>query len=250
MFDLNLKNKIAVVTGSSRGIGKAIAFALADSGAVVYMNGKNEDHIKKAVEEAKELGFRVDFLTGDVSDEAFAKIFTRSVFNKSGQIDILVNNAGISEWRLLEDVDMKSWQNVLNNNLNSAFMMSREAVQYMKSGGGKIINIASTVGIRGRRGGVHYVASKGGLISITKAMALELAPLNINVNAIAPGLVDTELAHKICPSSVFRKVKEETPLGRIGSPNDIAQAVLFFSSTLSDFITGQVLVIDGGLTIF
>lgn len=267
MITLNLENKVAIVTGSTRGIGRAIALILAENGALVFVNGQDKTFTEKTVKEWSNKGFKVYGLAGDVSDEQFVKRFIQGVFEKAGRVDILVNNAGISEWQFLEDLSSQSWDRYIDINLKSNFLMCREVSSMMKKQkSGKIINISSVAGIRGRVGGVHYVASKSGQIGLTKALAKELGPFNIQVNAVAPGLTDTDLSRSISTQidaffsgsknteisnhnhsqKVFDERAHETPLKRVAEPIDIAKVVLFLASPLSDFITGQVLVVDGG----
>ncbi len=249
MNDINLSNKIALITGSTRGIGLATAQLLAQQGAHVFINGRNSDEVAKVTREYREQGLNFEGMAGDVSDEKFVKKIISFAARETGRIDILVNNAGISEKRMLEEITEERWDAFLDNNLKSSFLMCKEAAPIMKKNKrGKIINISSIAGIIGRIGGAHYAASKGGLIGFTKTIAKELGPSNIQVNAIAPAITDTDLSRKVSAeySIFFKKVAQGTPLGRIASPNDIAKTILFFSSSLSDFITGQVLIVGGG----
>lgn len=267
MITLNLEKKVAIVTGSTRGIGRATALMLAENGVLVFINGKNKTLVQETVKEWGNRGFKVYGLAGDVSDESFVKRFVQYALDKAGKVDILVNNAGISEWRFLEDLSSQSWDTYLDTNLKSNFLMCREvALAMKKQKSGKIINISSTAGIRGRVGAVHYVASKSGQIGLTKALAKELGSFNIQVNAVAPGLTDTDLSRSISTQlgaffsgsqnteisnrnhsqKVFDQRAHETPLKRVAEPVDIAKVVLFLASSLSDFVTGQVLVVDGG----
>lgn len=247
MTDLGLKNKTAVITGSSRGIGKAIAVVLAENGVSVFINGRNKDAVEATVQEFLKKGLNAHGFAGDVSNEKEVKNFIDSVRGYSSKIDILVNNAGISEVRPLEEITKDIWDKYLNNNLTSAFLMCREVLPYMKQqGGGKIINISSVAGIEGRSCGTHYSSSKAGLIGFTKALSKDAGRLNIQVNCIAPGVIDTDLTRRLISKSSLEEVINKTPLGRIGRPEDIAKAVLFLSSDLSDFITGQILIVNGG----
>lgn len=249
MFDFNLKNKVAVVTGSTRGIGLAIADLLAESGAHVYLNGLDKIMVADCVDARKKNTLAVDGIAGDISDETFVKLFIQTVYAKESRIDILVNNAGISEFKFVEDIEAKAWDTLLGTNLKSVFLMCREAAPLMKKQKfGKIVNISSVAGLIGRLGGAHYSASKGGIIGLTKTLAKELGPFNIQINVVAPSVTDTDLSRKISGNNqkFFDKVARETPLKRVAKPEDIAGAVLFFSSSLSDFVTGQVLVVDGG----
>lgn len=251
MDKLNLQNRVAIVTGSTHGIGLVIALTLAEHGAIVWINSRDkqavEDVITKYIKEIPVCGF-----AGDVSQEEFVKTFTGTVMQKSGRLDILVNNAAARHQRTpLKDLEIKQWDNSINNTLRSMFLMSRETAKHMENNGsGAIINISSTVGyIRGRSGGADYAAAKTGVIGLTKELAVELGSLNIRVNAVAPGLTDTKTMRAL-NSQEFRSLAvEKTPLRRIGSAYDIANAVLFLASPLAGFITGQTLVVDGGRNI-
>ena len=245
----SVKNKVAIITGSTRGIGRATALCLAAQGAIVYINGRGKVVVEKYVNELRNEGFSADGCVGDVSDEKFVKQFIQYVFEKNGCLDILINNAGISEIRLLEEIDFEAWSKFINNNLTSVFLMCREAARLMKQQrNGKIINISSLAAFRGRIGGAHYAASKSGIIGFTKTIAKELGPFNIQVNAIAPGIVNTEMPRRNTEKyqSFFDAVTRGSPLRRITQPEDIANTVLFLSSSLSDAITGQVLTVDCG----
>lgn len=246
---LSIKNKVAIVTGSTRGIGHAIALCLATRGAIVYVNGRERVQVEKLTDDLKNKGFNVDGCAGDVSDEKFVKQFIEYVFKKHNRLDIIVNNAGISETRLLEEITTETWNKFLNNNLTSSFLMCRESAKIMKSKqGGKIINISSLAALVGRTGGAHYAASKGGVVAFTKTIAKELGPFNIQVNAIVPGVVNTDMSkldtkeHQV----FYDKLKRDTPLRRITQPEDIANTALFLASPLSDAVTGQIIIVDCG----
>lgn len=248
MIDLGLKDKIAVITGSSRGIGLASAKLLAENGARVFINGRNKIGLGKAVLEYQKRGIMIDSLAGDVSNEIFVKDFIRHVVQKAGGIDILINNAGLSGTETIENVETEKWDRYIEINFKSVFLMCREVIPIMKKQkSGRIINIASVSALRGTAG-VHYAAPKGGVISLTKVLAKEVGPLNIQVNAIAPGLITTEATMHNYSKEFFEQVAEKAALRRVGKPDDVAKAVLFFSSSLSDFITGQVLEVSGGST--
>lgn len=249
MDQLSLKNKVAVVTGSTSGIGRATALCFASLGATVYINGRNETKVRELVNELKNQDFDIDGYAGDVSDEKFVKQFFDYIFKKNGRLDILVNNAGVSETNFLEKISSEAWDKFIENNLKSVFLMCRRAAPLMKQQQrGKIITITSLAALRGRVGGAHYAASKGGIIGLTKTIAKELGPFNIQVNAIAPGVVDTGMPRRNNKEyqKFFATLKRGSPLRRITQPEDIANTALFLSSSLSDAITGQILIVDCG----
>lgn len=247
-MDITLKDKVAIVTGSTRGIGRATALLLAQAGALVFINGRDKTRMDEALGYFDKNKLKVYGVVGDVSDENFVKNFIASVNEQAGRIDILVNNAGGSEWKLLEELTTSYWDQSMNHNLKSAFLMSREVSAFMKRGENcKIINIVSTAALKGRSGGAHYIAAKSGLIGLTKALAKELGKFSIQVNAVAPGLTNSDLSRGVYTDEIFYKVASVTPLKRLADPEDIAKTVLFLSSSLADFITGQVLIVDGGL---
>lgn len=248
-----LINKVALVTGSTRGIGRAIARKLLANGAVVFINGRTKTLVDETISEWQKEGLSVFGFSGDVAKENTVKELIRAVIKECGRIDILINNAGGGGINYLEEIESAEWDEIMNNNLRSAFLVSKEVVPLMKKQkSGKIINISSTSGINGKVGGTHYSAAKSGLIGFTKSLALELGSYNIQVNSIAPGFMDTDRIrraysdNKIYPANMAEVVALKTPLGRIGCPDDVANSALFLSSGLSDFITGHVLIIDGG----
>src|SRR3989344_423870 len=249
---LSMKNKVAVITGSTRCTGRAIALSLAAQGASVYINGRGKTGVEECVSEFKSKDFDVEGYAGDVSDEKFVKQFVDYVFKKRGHLDILINSAGISEVRPLEEISSEAWDKFIGNNLTSVFLMCREAAPLMKQQrGGKIITITSLAASMGRTGGAHYAASKSGIIGLTKTIAKELGPFNVQVNAIAPGVVNTEMPRRNSENhqSFFYALKRGSPLRRITQPEDIANAALFLSSPLSDAITGQILTVDCGYSL-
>lgn len=248
---LNISGKTAIITGSTRGIGRSIAGKLCLHGAHVFVNARNKNDVEKYVKELKVAGYSADGLVGDGTDEECVVESVKKVCNERSGIDILVNNIGIYEQREIEDISLAQWHQYMDTNLTSAFLWTREVVPYMKKAGcGKIINIASIAGIIGREQNAHYNTSKGGLIAFSKGLARDLGPFNIKVNVVAPGLILTQTAKEmIVGNKNFLNFNlEKTPLQRLGTPDDIANAVLFFVSDLSDFITGQVLIIDGGFS--
>jgi len=234
-----LEGKRALVTGGARGIGRAIALELAGGGAEVLISDLPGTDEAEAV--AKEVGGAA--LYGDVSNAADAK----RLIEQAGELDILVNNAGITRDGLLVRMSDEDWQSVIDVNLSSAFFMSRAVLRgMMKRRSGSIVNLSSVVGLHGNLGQTNYSASKAGIIGFTKSLAREVGSRGVRVNAIAPGYIETRLTDVI-PEEIKQAMLKSTALGRFGHPEDIAKAVRFLSSDEASFITGAVLVIDGGM---
>ncbi|MGE5138500.1 MAG: 3-oxoacyl-[acyl-carrier-protein] reductase [Rudaea sp.] len=244
----DLSNRVAIVTGGRRGIGRATALLLAQRGASVMIGDWSEDQLEStAAEIAAETGQRVSSGRFDVSDSASVKDFMDATVKEFGQIDILVNNAGITRDNLLIRISDQDWESVISVNLKGAFNCCRAvARQMMKQRYGRIVNITSVVGLAGNAGQANYSASKAGLIGMTKTLAKELGSRNITVNAVAPGFVTTALTDVLAQEYKDTAIKM-TPLGRAGTPEDIAKAVAFFVSDDAAFITGQILSVDGGM---
>lgn len=242
-----LLNRVAVVTGARRGIGRAIAEILAQRGADVLIGDCTEDPgSSTAAEIAAATGRHVSACCVDVADSSSVKEFFECAVNDFGRVDILVNNAGITRDGLLIRIRDEDWDSVLNVNLRGAFNCCRAvARQMMKQRYGRIVNITSVVGLAGNAGQVNYSASKAGLIGLTKTLAKELGSRNITVNAVAPGFITTALTNVLSQELRDTAIKM-TPLGRVGTPEDIARAVAFLVSDDAAFITGQVLSVDGG----
>jgi 3-oxoacyl-[acyl-carrier protein] reductase len=241
---VDLSGKVALVTGGSRGIGLAIAQALYGAGAKVAICARDA---AKAAQAAAGLGERARGFRCDVSVAADAEAVVEQVENDVGPIDILVNNAGITKDNLLFRIDEAAWNQVLDTNLKGAFLLTKLAARGMiKRRHGRVINITSVVGIIGNKGQANYAASKAGLIGFTKATARELASRNVLVNAVAPGYIDTELTQQISEEAK-QTLQAAIPLGRLGQGADVAAAVLFLASDLASYITGQTLVVDGGM---
>jgi 3-oxoacyl-[acyl-carrier protein] reductase len=245
MIDCSGKN--ALVTGSGRGIGREIALRLASAGANVAVCDVDGATAQSTAHEIESLGRKAVALQADVAKASdIAALFT-AFFQVFSSIDILVNNAGITRDGLIVRLKEDDWDTVLAINLKSAFLCCKEAARSMlKARSGKIINVASVVGINGNAGQVNYSASKAGLIGLTKTLAKEFATRNIQVNAVAPGFIQTAMTDKLTDAE-RAKLLALIPMQRLGSPRDVANAVVFLSSPLSDYITGDILVIDGGL---
>lgn len=241
----NIVNKVIVVTGGSRGIGAEIVKCLARKGYIVVLNyNKSENCAKNVESELKKEGYIVDIYRADVSKKEEAVKLIKFAIEKYGKIDVLINNAGISQTKLFTEITDEDWKNVMDNNLNSAFYCSREAVKNMiHNKSGLIINISSIWGITGASCEVHYSTAKAGLIGFTKALAKELGPSNIRVNAIAPGMIDTDM-NKGYSKEEINNIVEEIPLERIGSPESIAKCVNWLIE--DDYTTGEVISITGG----
>ncbi len=245
---MNLKGKVAIVTGSSRGIGKGIAIELAKAGACVVINYKsNDEEAEKTFQEIRDMGAYALKIKGDVSDYEFSKRMIKTTVEKLGKIDILVNNAGISNIGLFMDATIDEWNNILNVNIKGAINCSHNAVKEMvKQKSGSIINISSMWGEVGASCEVIYSASKGAINSFTKALAKELAPSNIRVNAVAPGVIDTEMNGWLSVDE-RKSLIDEIPMMKFGEVSDVGKLVTFLASENSKYITGQVIKIDGGM---
>lgn len=245
---MELLDKIAIVTGGTKGIGKAISVKLAENGARVIALARNINGDLK-LSESFEINSRISFKSCDVSDFDETSKVVEEIQKEFGRIDILVNNAGITKDNLLLRMSEKDWDDVININLKGMFNTCKVISRYMLSQrSGKIINIGSIVGTTGNAGQSNYSASKAGAIGFTKSLAKELASRNILVNLIAPGYVLTEMTDKLTEDQI-NAFKENIPLKRAAQPEDIASVVEFFASEKSNYITGQVLHVDGGLAI-
>ena len=244
---MDFKGKTAIVTGSSRGIGKAIAESFAQRGATVCIIDLREDGVNSVVNEFTEKGYESHGFVADVTDsERIGKVF-KEIYQLTGSIDILVNNAGITKDSLILRMKEAAWDAVLNVNLKGTFICIQKASRYMmKQQGSSIINLASVIGLMGNTGQANYAASKAGIIGLTKSVAREFAAKGMRCNAIAPGFIKTEMT-EILPADVVKGYAEAIPMKRMGSPEDIADLCLFLASDLSSYITGQVINVDGGL---
>ncbi len=245
---LSLENKVALVTGGSRGIGRAIALEFAARGAAVVVNyNKSPEAAEKVVEQIQSAGGKAAAFQADVADFKQAEALVKFALETFGGLDILVNNAGITRDQLIMLMPEADWDAVIDTNLKSTFNCSKAAVKHMmRKRTGRIISVASVAGQMGNPGQTNYSASKGGQIAFTKALAREVAARNITVNAIAPGFVDTEILSDMSPETLEAALKL-VPLGRKGKPEEIAFAAAFFASDEAAYITGQVLGVDGGM---
>lgn len=243
-----LQGKTAVVTGGSRGIGRAICLELARQGANVVVNySGSEQKAKDVVAEIETFGVKAMAIQANVANVEDVESLMKQTLNHFGTIDILVNNAGITRDNLLMRMKESEWDDVIDTNLKGVFLCTKAVTrQMMKQRNGRIINISSIVGVAGNPGQVNYVAAKAGVIGMTKTVAQELASRNILVNAIAPGFITTEMTESL-PEEVKQAMLKQIPLAKLGQPEDVAKTVVFFASDASNYITGQVLHVDGGL---
>lgn len=241
------KDKVVVVTGASRGIGREIALLFAEQGARVVLSARGEQAVAELADEIVRRGFEALAVTGNVADGADVENLFSQTKEKFGRVDILVNNAGITRDGLLMRMKDEDWDAVLDTNLKGAFLCTRAAAKLMsKQKYGRIINISSVVGEMGNAGQANYCASKAGLIGLTKSAARELARRNVTVNAVTPGFIETEMTDAL-PDRTRQDLQAQIPMGRFGQTGDVAQAVLFLSSDGAKYITGQVLGVNGGM---
>jgi len=244
---IDLSDKIALVTGASRGIGQSISMILAQNGAHVVCVSRNVNDVQSVADKITHQKFNASAVSCDISDSNNVTELVKDIIEKHGRIDILINNAGITRDNLLMRMSEDDWNEVVNVNLKAAFTAIKAASRSMiKQRSGRIINISSVVGLIGNAGQVNYAASKAGLIGMTKSVAREFASRGITANCIAPGYVETQMTNKLT-DEVKSSLKEQIPLGRIGNVEDIAYAVAFLASDEASYITGQTLAVDGGI---
>ncbi len=246
---MRLKDKIAIVTGGAKGLGRAFALKMAGEGAgVMVVTRKDMDNIRQTVRLINDKGGKAQFFQADVSKEKDTMAMAEATIREFGKIDILLNNAAIYDGinrKHFYEIDLNEWDLVMNVNVKGAFLATRAVFPYMKDQKyGKILNLASEVFFTGSNGFAHYVASKGGLIGLTRALAIELGPHNICINCLAPGFTDTEASRGL--ADVTKYDTSKTSLRRLETPEDLTGAALFLISSESDFVTGQTLLVDGG----
>ena len=243
----SLKDKVAVVTGASQGIGRETALALAEAGAKVAVAARNEEKLAALVQEITSKGGEAFAVKLDVADHEQIKSAFKTILEKFGKVDILVNNAAITRDGLALRMKADDWDAVLRTNLTGAHLCIQQVLHgMMKARAGRIINISSVVARMGNPGQANYVAAKAGLIGLTKAMAIEIASRNITVNAVAPGFIETPMTD-VLGDKVKEELKTRIPLGRMGSGRDVAAAIVFLASDEANYITGQVLDVNGGM---
>lgn len=245
---MTFENKVAIVTGAAQGIGLGIARELAKRGARVALSDISDEVVVRAKELSDE-GYDVMSVVGDVSDTGQVQDMVDDVSGRWDRIDILVNNAGIYPYKALDEMERPDWDRVININLTGTYNFTKAVLPHMQKHGGSIINIASIAGTTvGYEMLAHYSASKAGVLGFTKAAALELAKHKIRVNAIAPGAIQTPTVEKVMDEATRKQTIESIPWKRMGTPEDIGKATAFLASDDSEYITGQLLIVDGGLT--
>ncbi|GAA4469062.1 3-oxoacyl-[acyl-carrier-protein] reductase [Novipirellula rosea] len=244
---VDLKGQVAIVTGASQGLGKAVAVALAQNGAHVVCLARNADKLASTVSEIETAGGTAEALSVDVTDRAAAAAAIEDTAKKHGRLDILVNNAGITRDKLMRGMSDEEWDDVIATNLTSCFVCCRAAAGLMrKKKYGRIINMASISGMIGNPGQANYSASKAGMIALTRTLSKELVNRGVTVNAIAPGFIASEMTAEL-GDVVLEEVKKRIPAKRVGKPEEVAAAVLFLASADAGYISGQTIVVDGGM---
>tara|TARA_B100000482_G_C12586953_1_gene290052 strand:- start:200 stop:943 length:744 start_codon:yes stop_codon:yes gene_type:complete len=242
-----LNDKVAVVTGAGRGIGRAVAIAYAKMGANVVCVSRTQENSTKVATEIEALGQKSWAFAVDVSETSAVESSAKNILEATGKVDILVNNAGVTRDNLLMRMSEEEWDTVLNTNLKGAFNFTKAFTRpFMKQRSGRIINIASVIGLIGNAGQSNYAASKAALIGFTKSVAKELAPRGVTANAIAPGFIETDMT-AVLDEKVRGSIIDRIPMNRFGSPEDIANTAIFLALESTNYMTGQVLTIDGGM---
>ena len=242
-----LENQIAVVTGAGRGIGRAIALKFAVQGADIAAVDLKTDFVQETVEEVRKLGRKAWAVAANVSEAASVEAAAEQILKEAGRVDILVNNAGITKDGLLMRMSEADWDAVLDINLKGTFLFTKAFSRaFVKQRSGRIVNIASVIGLIGNAGQCNYAASKAGVIGFTKSVARELASRGVTANAIAPGFIETKMTEALGPEARAALLKQ-IPLASLGQPGDVAEAALFFASPAARYVTGQVLAVDGGM---
>ncbi|HOX30502.1 MAG TPA: 3-oxoacyl-[acyl-carrier-protein] reductase [Candidatus Paceibacterota bacterium] len=245
-----LENKVALITGSSQGIGKAIALKFASLGAKIALNdiAMQEENLKKLQEEIKETGVEAKYFMADVSKYDEVEAMMQAIQQEFGRLDILVNNAGIAKDRTLAKMTVEEWQKVIDINLTSVFNCSKTALPMLIQNQGNIISLSSFSGLRGNFGQTNYTAAKAGIIGFTKTLSKEVGKFGVRVNAVAPGFIESKMT-EVMPEEVKAMVKKLTSLGRTGKPEEVASVIAFLAGPDASFITGDIINIDGGLAI-
>jgi len=242
-----LENQIAVVTGAGRGIGRAIALKFAAQGADIAAVDLKTDFVQETVDEVRKLGRKAWAVAANVAEAASVEAAVEQILKETGRVDILVNNAGITKDGLLMRMSEADWDAVLDINLKGTFLFTKAFSRaFVKQRSGRIVNIASVIGLIGNAGQCNYAASKAGVIGFTKSVARELASRGVTANAIAPGFIETKMTEALGPEARIALLKQ-IPLASLGQPGDVAEAALFFASPAARYITGQVLAVDGGM---
>ena len=242
-----LTDKVALVTGASRGLGKAIALALAQEGAAIAAVARSEDALKETLEAIRAAGGTAEPFALDVSDEAAVEATVDKITTRFQHVDILVNNAGVTRDGLLMRMKSEDWDAVLNTNLKGAFNLTKHVGRMMvKQRAGRIVNISSVIGLMGNAGQANYAASKAGLIGFSKSVAREFASRGITCNVICPGFIETDMTRGL-GEELRKKLLERIPLQRLGQPEDVAGVAAFLCSPAANYITGQILTVDGGM---
>ena len=239
-----LKGKVAIITGGTRGIGLETVKVFKLNGAEVVLFGSKKESVDKAIESLKKEKIEVEGYYPNLNNPEEVKKVLKDIYDKYGHIDILVNNAGISAKESIDNTTYEDFTKIMDININAMFNMTKEIVPYMKKNGGVILNTSSMVSIYGQPSGVGYPTSKFAVNGFTKSLARELAPFNIRVNAVAPGIIKTDMVAAL-PEEMINPLIKTIPLGRIGEPSDIANAFLFLASDLASYITGVILSVDG-----
>lgn len=242
---LDMKDKVVVITGATRGIGLETAKTFLESGASVIILGSKEESVTNAITALSEEGYSIDGFYPNLNDYSAVEETIDKIISKHEKIDVLINNAGISAHKKIEDTTPEEFTNIMNLNVNAIFNMAKAVVPYMKEkNSGVILNTSSMVSIHGQPSGLGYPTSKSAVNGLTKSLARELAPFNIRVNAVAPGITKTDMVAAL-PEDMINNLIKTIPLGRIGTPRDIANAFLFLASPMASYITGVVLQVDG-----
>jgi 3-oxoacyl-[acyl-carrier protein] reductase len=248
-MDMGLRGKVALVTGASLGIGKACAQALANEGCNVAICARGKEALEKTAAEIKTEGVQILPIQASIAKAEDIRRMVDKIIETFGHIDFLVNNAGYFPIKMFEAMSQEDWQQVIDVNLTGTFLVTKEVYGHMADRGeGKIINMASVAGRVGGAGLVHYSAAKAGVIGFTRALAKEAAQAGIQINAIAPGIIETETAKSTFPEFALKEYLRNVPLGRLGKDDDLAGLVVFLCSNQSSYITGQVFAVDGGYT--